>query len=131
MAQGQLSGDKSFLYFDGWKAVILHSCEFGNNLGSCGRKETGRPCYSTDVTWTFTDLAGDMSDDVVESTNQGVGEDGDCVTWKTVVNTYMLKDKQSVPASPELVQSHRARLQRHAESDQSSSNAMEGNRGSE
>jgi len=106
LEQGVLSGSKAILYFDGWDPVVIYEQGFGDNLGSCGSEMmTERSCYSEEVTWTFADLDGDETDDLLELIVNGNGEEADQLTWKTKLNAYLIKGLKLVPVSPHLLKS--------------------------
>ena len=100
-AQGYTTGVNTFLYFDDWNPIVIHSQGFENNFGEvCGKAgPTGRPCHSEEIYWTFTDLDGDGAKDLVELIVNANGDEPDQMTIKTQINAYLIKDKQPVPFS--------------------------------
>jgi len=100
--QGTTAGQKSVLYFDGWKPVILHEMSVGDNLGQCGVELDLRECYAIKVAWTFVDLDNDRKDDLIEVVIQQKGPSTDKLSWAVKVNTYLIKDGEVIPTSPSM-----------------------------
>jgi hypothetical protein len=98
--QGTTNCTKTALYFDEWKAVVLHESRSGNNLGQCGEREDN-PCGSTSVQWTFLDLNGDGKADLMELViNKSRPRDGKPI-WKTKTNVYLLAGEKLVQVPEE------------------------------
>jgi hypothetical protein len=104
--QGYTSGYHAFLHFDDWQPVVIFDRGFGDNLSICGSEGTGHHCHSEEVTWFFTDLDGDHTEDLVELIVYKDGEEPDQLTWRTKVNAYLIKGKKFVPVSPGLIPSN-------------------------
>jgi hypothetical protein len=122
---GEAAGHNTFVYFDEWNPVILHTRRFGSNLGSCGGTDTSPPCHSEEVKWVFVDLDGDYIKDLVELIVYKDGEEPDQLIWKTKVNAYLIKDKQFVPVSPGLIQSSPTKLEGQSKFDANGPSSMQ------
>jgi hypothetical protein len=68
--QGRTHYRQSLVQFNGWKPVVMHSVDYGNNDGVCADTpitEAGIGiCVSSDVVWGLEDLNGDGVDELVE-----------------------------------------------------------------
>ncbi len=110
MAQGLLYANRTIGYFDGWEYVVLHEQSFGNDLGWCGKKYYGRDCESKEVHWSFTDLNGDGTKDLVEILIFEDGDEPDKLKSRIEVRAYLFKDKKFVPITPDMDRNYFPRL---------------------
>jgi hypothetical protein len=108
--QGTTAGQKTLLKLDGWKSMVLHKSDFGDNLGECG-SVSGRRCHSEDTHWIFTDLNGDEKMDLVEVSVTQDGPEANRLAWRTVTRVYLLKEGKYVVAPVATIRTGKAKPQ--------------------
>ncbi len=104
LAQGVNAGAKTILRFDGWSPVALHRIGFEDNTGACGSElafAIKHPCHIVEVKWTFVDVNGDGTQDLVECIKSEDGPEPDQLRQTTKVNVYLFRGTEFVPVSPE------------------------------
>ncbi len=100
LEHGYLTGLKIILYFDGWNPVVVHSAEYEDNSGyGCGG-DSGRPCHSVSVEWTFSDLQGDGKLCLVERIQYDDDEEDGESAWVTKISVYKFVDLKFVIVPP-------------------------------
>lgn len=95
--QGTTGGQMSIVMLDGWKAIVLHKRDFGDNLGGCG-SIFHRRCRSEETRWIFADLDRDGRTDLIEVVISQDGAEAKNLSWRTTTRAYLLKGGKYIPA---------------------------------